>query len=134
MNTVLLRKVAERLVTGYELFGSKWGNCEAEVIAMQTIKACQRNLDHHGVAFSWLSTNAVAALRPDGTNNAHGLQLLLQDGSLVQDDYLGALQPPAGTYRVNGMSQVLRVTDALLLYAASMLSVPSEEVAHDASA
>jgi hypothetical protein len=134
MNTVLLRKVAERLVTGYELFGSKWGNCEAEVIAMQTIKACQRNLDHHGVAFSWLSTTATAGRGRDGTDNAHGLQLLLQDGSLVQDDYLGALQPPAGTQRINGMSQVLRVTDALLLYAAEMLSVSVTEGTPDASA
>lgn len=127
MNTVLLRKVAERLVTGYELFGSKWGNCEAEVIAMQTIKACQRNLDYHGVAFSWLSITATSSRQLDGTDNSCGLGMLLQDGSLVQADYLGALQPPAGTYRVNGMAQVLRVTDVLLLYAAKMLSVPLEE-------
>lgn len=50
-----LTKVAGALEDPYKLMGSKWRNCEAEVIAWQTIKACANNEAAHGEAFSWLA-------------------------------------------------------------------------------
>lgn len=117
MNTTLLKKVAAKIKTGYELMGSKWQNSEAEVIAMQTINACKNNLKDHGDAFSWLGGNATRGRAQCGTDNARGLGKLIADGSLVQEDYTGPLTPPDGTATHNGKPQILRVTDALLAYA-----------------
>lgn len=121
MNLELLAAVAAKIKTGYELMGSKWSNAEAELIAVQTISACQMNQKDHGDAFSWLAGSATTGRRQCGTNNARGLAMLIEDGSLVQEDYAGTLTSPPGTAIHNGKPQVLRVTNRLLHYAASMV-------------
>ena len=123
IDEVLLKKVADKLREGRHLMGSKWQNCEAEMIAEQTIVASDANLEAHGTAFSWLNQNALRGRQQCGTDNARGLGQLLDDGSLTQEDFGGSVRPPEGTARDRGMPQVLRVTNNLLHYAASVLKV-----------
>lgn len=118
MNELLLQ-VAGKITTGRELMGSRWQNCEAEVIALQTISACALNLKDHGEALSWLDKNCTNGRQMDGTNNSSGLQLLLDDRCLVMEAYTGPLKPPAGIAQKAGRPLVLRCTDRLLHYAAS---------------
>ncbi len=116
----LLPIVAGRITTGYEFMGSKWENCEAEVIALQTITAYALNLKEHGEPLSWLNRGATSGHQMCGTNNAHGLHLLIQDGMLVREPYLGQLKPKdmdAISRDEKGQMEVLRCTLALLKYA-----------------
>lgn len=117
MNTELLVKVAAKIKTGYELMGSKWQNCECEVLAMQTIAACAFNFKTHGDAFSWLNSNATRGRAMCGGNNAQGLDRLIREGQFVRESYEGELSPPKGIARADGKPEILRATDALLEYA-----------------
>ena len=116
-----LYSVAGRIKTGRELMGSKWQNCEAETIAVQTISACALNGRNHGEELSWCGQSVFFGRQLCGTNNSRGLHILLDDGSLVLEEYTGALTPPDGTATQNGRPLVLRVTESLLAYAASEL-------------
>ena len=118
-----LETVASHIKTGGELCGSKWQKGEAELIALQTISACANNLKSKGDAFSWLAGSCTTGRQQCGTNNARGLQMLIDDGSIVQEDYTGPHEAPAGTATHNDKPQVLRVTNSLLLYAASEMGV-----------
>lgn len=125
----LLNAVADKLNDFGALMGSKWQNCEAEVIASQTICACRNNLADHGDAFSWLMASATRGRAMCGTNNSAGLQRLIDDGSLIVEDYAGDLSAPSGVAVVEGKSQVLRVSDSLLLYAASHMKLKLDSLA-----
>jgi hypothetical protein len=103
--------------------GSKWQNCEAETIALQTICACSNNLKRKGDAFSWLSGSCTTGWQQCGTNNVRGLQMLLDDGSLIREDYTGGHKAPQGTATHDGKFQILRVTNTLLGYAASKMKI-----------
>ena len=118
-----LETIASRIKTGWELCGSKWDNCESETIALQVISACNNNLKSKGDAFSWLAGSCTTGRQQCGTNNARGLQMLIDDGSIVREDYTGPHEAPAGTATHNDKPQVLRVTNSLLLYAASQMKV-----------
>lgn len=124
----LLLATAEKIKTGWELCGSKWRNTEAEVIALQTITACALNLKNHGEAFSWLGWSCTRGRGPCGTDNARGLGLLEADGSVVVESYTGPLQAPNTTAIRDGKPQVLRVTDKLIMYAASKINAKPEVV------
>ena len=117
-----LETIASRIKPG-KLCGSKWRNCESETIALQTISACANNLKSEGDAFSWLAGSCTTGRQQCGTNNARGLQMLLNDGSLVQEDYTGFHEAPEGTATHDGKPQILRVTNNLLLYAASQMEI-----------
>jgi hypothetical protein len=122
MNTDLLLEVANRIKSGYEFMGSKWQNCEAEVIALQTLTASAVNFKSHGDAFSWLGSGATRGQDMSGTNNADGLARLFADGSLIEEVYVGPLTPPVGTAQSpDGRPLVLRVTTNLLKYADSFI-------------
>ena len=118
-----LETVASNIKTGWELCGSKWGNCESETIALQTISACALNLKNKGDAFSWLAGSCTIGRQRCGTDNAHGLQMLIDDGSVIQESYTGPHEAPEGTAMRDGLPQVLRVTNSLLLYAASEMKI-----------
>jgi len=118
-----LETVASNIKTGWELCGSKWQNSEAEYIALQTITACALNLKTKGDAFSWLTSSCTTGLQRCGTNNARGLQMLIDDGSIIREDYTGDHKPPTTTVISNDKPQILRVTNNLLLYAASHMKV-----------
>ena len=119
----LLRNAADLIKTDGALMGSRWRNCEAEVIAAQTIAACARNFKDHGEAISWLGKGALLGRQQCGTNNAHGLNLLLQDGMIVMEVFTGTLQPskPDDIAMKDGKYLVLRCTEKLLLYVISYL-------------
>jgi hypothetical protein len=119
MHTQLLRKIAAKIKTGSELMGSRWQNCEAEVIALQTISACALNLKQHGDAFSWLAESCTRGRNQAGTNNSRGLQLLTDDQCLLVEPYAGPAKAPKGTATRDGKPLVLRCTPRLLHYAAS---------------
>ncbi len=127
MDNTLLQNLAKRLKDYGQFMGSKWQNCEAEVIAMQTIGACAKNLTDHGEAMSWLSRSATSGRQMCGTNNSHGLGLLLADGSLIEESYDGPLTPPDNTaIDDKGNPRVLRVTDELLHYGMSLIKPKSK--------
>lgn len=114
----LLKKAAKLFKTGRELMGSKWENCEAEVIAMQTICACANNLKIHGEAISWQGEGTLTGRARCGTDNAHGLGLLLKDDMIISEEFTGTLKPSkrAGIAMENGNYLVLRCTEKLLHY------------------
>lgn len=117
----LLLKLAAKIKTGWELCGSKWKNCEAETIALQTISACAMNLRNHNEALSWQGTGTLLRGN-DGTNNPKGVASLVDDGSLILEEYTGELTSPDQTVRAeSGKPMVFRVTRVLLHYAASMI-------------
>lgn len=118
-----LETIASQIKTGWELCGSKWKNCEAETIVLRTISACANNLKSKGDAFSWLAGSCTTGRQQCGTNNARGLQMLINDGSIVQEDYTGPHEPPAGTATHDSKPQVLRVTNSLLLYVVSHMKI-----------
>lgn len=122
----VLQRIAAKVKTGYEFMGSKWGNCEAEVIALQTLTACAVNEREHGEALSWLGQGCLRGRDMAGTDNAGGLARVLKDGSLVKERYTGNLTPPLGTATEGGKPLVLRCSDSFLLYAASLLKVKVE--------
>lgn len=113
--------LANQMADPYCLLGSRWQNFAAEVIVWQTIQACKINLAKHGVAFSWLAVSATTGRDQAGTNNAHGLQLLINDKCLEQQDYTGPAVAPSATVLRNGVPQVLTVTDRLLDYLERLL-------------
>ena len=119
----LLQKVADLIKTSGALMGSRWRNCEAEVIAAQTIAACARNLKDHGEAISWLGKSALSGRQQCGTNNARGLDLLRNDGMIVLEVYTGTFQPskPGDIAMKDGGYLVLRCTEKLLLYVIDFL-------------
>lgn len=114
----LLQNAASLIKTGNELMGSKWQNCEAEVIAMQTICACARNLKDHGEAISWQGNGTLVGRQQCGTNNANGLNLLLRDGMIISEEFIGTLEPsePDKIATKDGKYLVLRCTEKLLNY------------------
>ena len=110
-----------------QLMGSKWNNCEAEVIASQTVHACANNFKEHGEALSWLGRGCLRERAVCGTDNKSGLQRLLDDGSLVLEAYTGSLQPAEDTATFGGKPQVLRVTPNLLEYIAAHYNLKLEQ-------
>lgn len=120
MDAQKLKKAADRLRKQDRLLmGSKWQNCEAEVIATQTILACDNNLSEIGDAFSWMMSSAMSGRRMCGTDNWKGLEKLQNDGSIVIEQYRGVGVPPDGVAREDGVPLVARVTDSLLDYVES---------------
>lgn len=115
----LLLKAAGLIKTGNELMGSRWQNCEAEVIATQTICACAKNFKDYGEAISWQGKGTLAGRAMSGTNNAHVLGLLLKDGMIVSEKFTGDLKPskPDTIAMEDGKYLVLRCTEKLLHYA-----------------
>lgn len=114
----LLEKAASVFKSGNELMGSQWQNCEAEVIATQTIKACALNLKNHGEALSWLGNSARTGRQNCGTRNGQGLARLVREGFIVEETYEGSLKPsnPEEIHQVDGKYTVLRCTEKLLKY------------------
>lgn len=127
MRNDLLKRIAAELKDYGQFMGSKWGNCEAEVLAMQTLGACALNLEKYGEPFSWLMTSAMNGRQQDGTNNANGLRILLDDKSVEVRDYDGPAAAPVNVARKDGKPQVLVVTDKMLTYAASMLEISLDD-------
>lgn len=119
---LLLLQVAKKIHHNRVFMGSKWKKMEAEHIAAQTISACADNLKKNNDAFSWLMNSATTGRQNCGTNNAHGLHIVLDDGSFIMEDYSGPLKPPQDVFTKNGKPQVLRCTDKVLQYAISTLS------------
>ena len=117
IDLVALTAVAARIKSGMEFCGSKWGQTEAEVIALQTLSASSANRVKYGDAFSWVGGGLLGGRRVCGTDNRRGLQLLIDDGCVVVEDYTGSLACPPGTATRNGVPQVLRVTNKLVQYA-----------------
>lgn len=120
----LLQKVAKKC-NNYSLMDSKWQNSEAETIASQCLASCALNHREHGDAFSWASTNLDAIGGNGLVNNPDGLGRLTRDGSIIVEEYNGPLKPkkPSEIQQRNGKFLVLRVTAALIYYAASELKV-----------
>lgn len=119
----LLKIVAENVESNWDLCGSKWQNCECEVIVAQTIHACVTNLEKCGEAFSWLNENATRGRANCGTNNGAALNRLIADRSITIGDYVGTAVCPEGTVYVNGKPQVVRVTEQLLKYVAKHIKL-----------
>jgi len=61
------------------------GQCESEMMVVQTIHGAKINHKKHGECFSFLSANAKTGRRMDGTNNALGLQILFDREFLIQE-------------------------------------------------
>lgn len=128
MNTELLLKAAAQIKTGYELMGSKWGNCESEVIMCQTLAACAKNLQDHGEALSWAMPNCWAPKDMHHNNNARGLQRLMADGDLVVEDYTGKLTPAKGVKVHKGFPQVFKITEQGLHYCLGLTGTKNKPV------
>lgn len=122
----LLKLVAEKVKSNWDLCNSKWQNCESEVLVAQTIHACAFNLEKHGDAFSWLNENATRGMQVCGTNNAWALEGLVKEGSIVICDYDGSAEAQEGTVRMKGKPQVVRMTEPLLRYVASHVKIKVE--------
>lgn len=117
MITELLKLAAAAVQNG--MWDTKWQNAEAETIASQTILACWNNLENHGEALSWLGSNAIRGRAMCGTNNARGIVMLIDDGSLIREAYSGPLTAPYGTVTEDGKPVCLRCSERLLHYAVS---------------
>jgi len=124
MDIALLYEVADKIKTGWELCGSRWGNSEAETIACQAIASCRLNHRNHGDAFSW----AGKGLRAGGGcmvfDNPKGMRSLLDDKCIVIEPYTGPLtpsEPETIQSDDRGKFMVLRVTDRLLHYVKSIV-------------
>ena len=118
----LLRKVGHRLTSKWVFLGSKWQNAESETIAYQAIVSCHHNLNAIGESMSWYHKTLLTENRLRGALNASGLRTLVDDGSIVVEEYHGDLQPPDNTLMSkSGAPMVLRVTPSLLNYALVML-------------
>ncbi len=118
----LLVKVGEK-IDQYSLMGSKWGNCEAEVIAAQALASCAYNYKTHGDAFSFY-TKSLGSIGGNGlVNNPKGVGSLVNDGSIVVEEYTGSVTPdnPDKIVQKKGKYVVLRVSEALILYAAGQI-------------
>lgn len=117
INVELLSKVADFLRNNPDsLMGSKWRNNEAEVIVSQTIRSCNYNYKETGDAFSWAHENAVSSSVLTGVDNESALFNLINDKSIVIEGYQGNLSAWKTTLRVDGVPQILRVTNSLLEY------------------
>lgn len=127
MRNELLKRIAASLRDWGQFMGSRWQNQEAESLAVQALRACAVNLKKHGEPFSWLMQSAVSCRQCDGTNNAAGLQILLDDGAVEIRGYAGKASPPAGVLVEGGLPQVLVVTDRMLTYAASLVGVSLDD-------
>jgi hypothetical protein len=123
MKTKLL-EITEGL-TGYELMGSKWRNCEAETIAAQCLASCAFNLKKHGDAFSFQGVGTRITGGMGIVNNPKGMNSLISDGSIIVEPYDGPVKPDNGGKDIvlddHGRWMCLRVTESLILYAAGMI-------------
>lgn len=118
----LLYAIADRIKTGRELMGSKWGNCEAEHIALQILAGSRAVHRKHGEAFSWQGLGTQKS--GSGISNPEGVGRLLRDGSIVLEEYDGDLKPENDVViSENGKPMVFRPTPSLLYYAASQMGV-----------
>jgi len=127
MNTDLLIAVADRITTGMELCGSRWKMCEAEVIALQAICSCRKNLADDGEAISWAGPNLMSVCGGGVVDNGAGLQKLVDEWMLLVEPYEGDLSPPINCQRdADGKPLVLRVTGSLLQYVDSFIDGRSE--------
>lgn len=118
----LLVQIADKM-TGYELMGSKWQNCEAETIASQTICACALNYKNHGEAFSWCGVGTRGIGGNGLVNNPRGMGKVVNDGSIIVDWYDGPLKPkdPDTIIQKDGKFCILRCSESLIWYAAGMV-------------
>jgi hypothetical protein len=120
-----LLEITEGPLTGRELMGSKWGNCEAETIAMQCLASCAYNLKKHGDAFSFQGVGTKMRFGNGLSDNPKGMQSLLQDGSIIAEPYEGPVVPENGGKTTvldeHGKWVCLRVTESLILYAAEIM-------------
>lgn len=120
---LLLREI---ITTGRELMGSKWGNAEAEVIAIQTICACGLNLEQHNDAFSWQGINTTQRHGIFLIDNPKGVDLLLSDESLTLEEYDNPqnLEVPESTVMSEaGKPMIFRCSETLLNYAIKFMGL-----------
>lgn len=123
LDTDLLCSVADSIKHGRELMGSKWGSCEAEVIACQAIGSCALNFRKHGDAFSWQGTGTKIISGGGLGNNPKGMASLINDRSIKVEPYEGKLKSPEDTVRdKQGRPMVIRISNNLLHYAAGMIN------------
>jgi len=112
----LLAVVAKVVKDNWSLCGSRWNNCEAEYLAAETIHACHLNATKHEDAFSWLGMGAREVHGNGLINNGMGLERLIRDKSIVQEDYNGPLSAPRTTLTIDGKPQILRCGEEFLHY------------------
>lgn len=116
----------EEINSYFNLMGSKWGNTEAEIIAIQTICACGLNLEQHGDAFSWQGTGTTVTSGGRLFDNPKGVNSLLADTSLILEEYENPqnLEVPKGTvYSNNDKPMIFRCTEKLLDYAIKFMKL-----------
>lgn len=124
LNTELLLSLGSSIKTGWELCDSKWKKGETELIALQTLSAAANNLKDHGEALSWAGKNVFSGRQICGTDNAFGVDQLINDGSIIVEPYIGNLAPKKPENIAtdeNGNFLVFRPTNSLIYYAASMI-------------
>lgn len=115
-----LKFVRKSIKTGREFMGSRWKNCEAEVIALQTIGACGFNLEKHNAAISWQGASTLNVSGGGLVNNLNGIKILLKDGVITLEPYdnILGLEVPQGTVHADdGRPMVFKCTEGLLDYA-----------------
>ena len=84
IDTAMLLAIAEHLRKNqYALMDSMWQNAETEVIATQTICACDLNFRKKGDAFSWAGKNLMHNNTCRGAENYSGLRRLLDGGYMI---------------------------------------------------
>lgn len=116
LDTAMLLAIAEHLRKNqYALMDSIWQNAETEVVATQTICACDLNFRNKGNAFSWVGERLMLNNRT-GPQNYSGLRRLLDGGYMTMESYHSECSCPKNTYMADGVPQILRVTNELLQY------------------
>ena len=112
--------VRKHVKSGSELMGSRWKNCEAETIALQTICACGLNLEKDGEAISWQGAGTLRF------NNSDGVKRLLNDGMIVLESYdnpLGLKIPKGTVCAEDGKPMVFKCTEKLLDYVIAFMKL-----------
>lgn len=116
LDTAMLLTIAEHLRKNqYALMDSIWQNAETEAVATQTICACDLNFRGKGDAFSWVGESLMLN-KCMGPQNYSGLRRLLDGEYMIMESYEGECNCPKNTYAIDGVPQILRVTNKLLQY------------------
>ena len=123
INVKLLEKIADILRKNQDyLMGSRWQNIEAEVIATQAICSCFYNYKKTGDSFTWANKNVTSRSLLSGVDNESALSCLIREGSIIMEMYTGNLDCPQNTLHIDGVPQILRVTNDLLEYVDQFVS------------
>lgn len=112
---ITLREVAEQLCS-WHLSNSKWNNYEAEYIAYQIVQNSYWFLQNKNELLTFAGTGLF-----NEEENRVGLNLLIEDGSVVLDTYDGHLVAGDDVQMRDGKPLVLRPTQDLLKYLNSLI-------------